>query len=150
MSMTQSIWWTPTDKDVRMVFNFTDKYEAINVTTGAGQVANNTLTTIDEADWKTGDYQMRNDTQNDTRPKEFEIVINGKDSKRKSPSVRCWECIQGKCPVEKIEKGEIESTPRMWSKPESWGGAVPVEGDEIVIEPTWWVELDLAETPKLK
>ncbi len=27
---------------------------------------------------------------------------------------------------------------------------MPAEGDEVVIEPTWWVELDLAETPKLK
>jgi len=27
---------------------------------------------------------------------------------------------------------------------------VPAEGDDVVIEPTWWVELDLAETPKLK
>ena len=62
MSLQQSIWWKETDKDVRMVFNFTDTYEAINVTTGAGQIANNTLTTIDEEDWKTGDYQMRNDT----------------------------------------------------------------------------------------
>lgn len=27
---------------------------------------------------------------------------------------------------------------------------MPVEGDEVEIKPTWWVELDLAETPKLK
>ncbi len=82
MTIAPSIKWVETDKDVRMVFNFTDKYEAINITNPAGQVDNNTLTTIDEAEWKTGDYQMRNDTQNDTRKKEFEIVVNGKDSRR--------------------------------------------------------------------
>ena len=135
---------------MRLVFNFTDTYEAINVTNSAGQVDNNTLTTVAEADWKTGDYQMRNDTNNGTKDKEFEIVVNGKDSSRQRTQVNCYECILGKCPVEKIETGEIEKEPRMWSKKESWGDAVPAEGDDVVIEPTWWVELDLAETPKLK
>jgi len=37
----------------------------------------------------------------------------------------------------------------MWSNKDSWGGTLPVDGDDVVIEPTWWVELDLAETPKL-
>ena len=148
MTMDPSINWAETDKDVRMVFNFTETREAINVTSSSGQVDNNTLTTIDEADWQTGDYQMRNDTNNGTVNKEFEIVFNCKRSKRQN--VRGYECILGKCPVEKIEKAEIDETPRMWSNKDSWGGTLPVDGDEVVIEPSWWVELYLAETPKLK
>jgi hypothetical protein len=132
-----------------MVFNFTETREAINVTTSTnGLFDNNTLTTKAEADWITGDHQMRNDTNNGTKDKEFEIVVNGKTPERLN--VRGYECIEGRCPVEQIETGEIEDTPRAWSNKDSWGGTLPVEGDDVVIEPTWWVELDLAETPKLK
>ena len=62
-----------------MVFNFTEKTEAVNITTNYGgdgsiQIANNTLA----SGTKSGDYQLRNAT--DVR--EFEILFNGKDTSR--------------------------------------------------------------------
>ena len=61
--------------------NFTETREVLNFTTqfGSGDlIANGTLTSIAEADWQTGD----NIVYNDTETREFEFVINGKNTDR--------------------------------------------------------------------
>jgi len=52
---------------------------------------------------------------------------------------------------EYVEEKEIEKTERLWSNVSSWGpgGHIPLEGEEVHIEPGWNMILDLAETPKL-
>lgn len=59
MKIEISEMWEATDKDVNLVFNFTEKREAVNITTNYGgsgsvQIANNTLSTL--SSWKSGDY----------------------------------------------------------------------------------------------
>lgn len=59
MKIEISEMWADTDKDVNLVFNFTEKREAVNITTNYGgsgsvQIANNTLSTL--SSWKSGDY----------------------------------------------------------------------------------------------
>jgi len=81
MKIEISEMWEADDKNVNLVFNFTEKREAINITSnygGSGSVliANNTLTTLSE--YKSGDFMMRNSTT----IKEWEMVINGKDKTR--------------------------------------------------------------------
>lgn len=139
--------WETTDKDIRMVFNFTEKTEAVNITTnygGAGsiQIENNTLAT----GTKSGDYQLRNATE----VREFEILINGKDTTRSKLRVDRHECIHGKCPIEAVEDMNLPDKPSPWSDKASWGGVLPIDGDELEIKNNMWIELDLAETPKLK
>ena len=152
---------------MNLVFNFTNSLEAVNITTAYGSgdlIANDTLSSVDAANLQSGDYSMRNTTlievtdadsgnvtleDDPLNDKNFEVVINGKNSTRSLLSVKTHECILGYCIIEKVSTGEIESSPRMWSDKDSWGGTLPVDGDDVVIDPTWWVELDLAETPKL-
>jgi len=55
------------------------------------------------------------------------------------------------CEPEAVEEGEIALEPSLWSDPDSWpSGAVPVEGEEVVITAVMWIEFDLEETPILK
>ena len=69
--------WVPTDHNMHLVFNFTEKREAVNITSnygGAGGVlvANNTLSTKNEVDWIPGDMQLRNTTiEGEEYKKEF-------------------------------------------------------------------------------
>ena len=130
-----------------MVFNFTEKREAVNITTNYGgsgsiQIENNTLA----AGTKSGDYQLRNAT--DVR--EFEILLNGKDKTREKLLVRPLECISGRCVAEAIEEANLPAKSSPWSDKASWGGTLPVDGDEVEIKSNMWIELDIAETPKLK
>lgn len=59
----------------------------------------------------------------------------------------CWE---GDCFAYDIEEQPLEDTARLWSNPDDWpSGAIPVEGDDVVIESGWNMYLDIAETPLL-
>ena len=53
-----------------------------------------------------------------------------------------------------MESAELPTSPSPWSVAASWGtgdaAVLPKDGDEVVIKPNMWIELDLAETPKLK
>ena len=77
MKIEVSEMWETTDQNVNLVFNFTESREAINITTNYGSgadsvlIENNTLSTLPEADWKSGDFQMRNSTD----IKEFELFM---------------------------------------------------------------------------
>jgi len=147
MKIEMSTRWEENDKNIWMAFNFTEKREAVNITTnygGAGkvQIENNTLA----SGTKSGDYQLRN--QSDW--KEFEILLNGKDKTREKLLVRPLECIQGQCPIEAVADMDLPVSASPWSDAKTWGGKLPVDGDEVEITNKMWVELDLAETPKLK
>jgi len=143
---------------VRLVFNFTEKREAVNITnnyggTGAVLVANNTLGTKAAADFIPGDMQMRNTTiVGEEWKKEFEFVVNGKGvAADKMLRVRPLECILGTCTIAAIDTSvPLETTVRKWSVASSWtSGKVPVAGEHVVINATQNFELDIAETPML-
>jgi len=62
-------------------------------------------------------------------------------------------CPAGKCPVKKIIEatGGYEDRVRYWSVPEDWpSGTVPVEGDDVHIEPTWNMVFDMNPSPIYK
>jgi hypothetical protein len=89
--------------------------------------------------------------RNATAVREFEIKINGKqDEDRNELYVRPLECIAGSCNIAAVEDSDIPATSSPWSNKASWGGTLPVDGDEVEITSKMWIELDLAETPKLK
>jgi hypothetical protein len=85
-------------------------------------------------------------------PLELEFIVNGKGSSqldRRTMQFTGHRCI-GPCNEELDESGDIEANFRFWSDPNSWPtGALPVEGEDVHIEPTWNMVLDLPETPKL-
>jgi len=88
--------------------------------------------------------------RNSTTIKEWEMVINGKDKTRELLLVKPLECILGVCKIDAIEETKIPTKSSPWSDAKTWGGVLPKDGDELVIGPTQWVELDLAKTPRLK
>ena len=89
--------------------------------------------------------------RNVTEMREFEILINGKDKTRNNLLVKALECIHGSCKHEAVdENGEIPLIASPWSDPDTWSGILPADDDEIEIATNMWVELDLAETPRLK
>ena len=147
MRMEVSEIWDTADKDVRLVFNHTEQREAINITTkyGSGvQIENNTLSTL--TSFSSGDYQMRNATE----IREFEILINGKDTERSKLDIKPLECILGACKLDTIEESDLPTSSKPWSDAASWkDGVVPVEGQDVTIDTDMWIELDLAETPRL-
>ena len=50
-----------------------------------------------------------------------------------------------------IPGAEIEEQYRYWSDPTSWSlGRLPVEGEDVIIEGTWNMVLDIPETPLLR
>lgn len=56
----------------------------------------------------------------------------------------------GSCNEALNETVEVEDTTRYWSVPESWpSGQVPVAGEDVHIEPSWNMVLDV-DTPVLK
>jgi len=100
MTMEASVRWEPTDKDVRLVFNFTEKREEVSITPDYGKgtrIANKTLVDVASADWKTGDYVIKNITGANKDPTYFEFVVNGKDKTRQNLRILPWECAGGTC-----------------------------------------------------
>jgi len=149
MKIEVSEMWDTNDKDIRMIWNHTEKREAVNITSHYGGadtilVNNNTLTTL--STWSSGDFQMRNATE----VREFEILINGKDATRNNLLVTPLECILGKCKLDNVDELDLPDKSSPWSDPATWGGTLPAEDDEVEITTKMWVELDLAETPRLK
>lgn len=90
---------------------------------------NETLINKLTSDLVTGDNWVKNDT--DTRT--FEFIVNGKDTSYNTMSIRPLLCIKGFCELEAVEEVELEEGQRLWSDPESWGGTLPVEGDDVEV-----------------
>ena len=83
--------------------------------------------------------------RNATEVREFEILINGKDTERTELLVTPLECILGACAMTTVEESDLPSSSKPWSDPASWkSGAVPVEDEEVIIDSDMWIELDIA------
>ena len=83
------------------------------------------------------------------------IRFDGQNADRNSFTLERVECISvGGCNNKNLPSdGEIEAEYRYWSKPASWAttatatGVLPVEGDDVIIQSTWNMVLDLTDTP---
>jgi hypothetical protein len=141
--------WESTDHKIMINMNFTETREVMNVTTNYGSgdlIANATLTTKAESDWQTGD----NICYNDTETREFEFVINGKNSSKNEIQIDGHQCFFGECALGGIDEFGLESWERDWSDVANWeSGALPVEGDDVEIKSGKNFFLDLEETPIL-
>ena len=141
--------WLPTDKDIVFVMNHTDVRQAINVTTKSGvQIANSTYLT----DKAAGNLTMGDNVLwNETAIREFRMSINGKDitGDRSKLNLLGIACVANCVPAVAIIP--VSDTIQYWSNITSWPlGKLPVEGDEVEIQPGWNMVLDLVETPILK
>ena len=95
--------------------------------------------------WQTGD----NIVYNDTATREFEFVVNGRNSSRNQILITGERCV-GACFADLDNSLVVENGTRFWSDPTSWPTQVlPVEGDDVVINSTWNMVLDLPITPIL-
>ena len=130
--------------------NFTDVREAVNFTTNYGsgdQILNTTYLTTDPSEYALGDNIVYNDT--DTR--EFTFVINNRlEDRGKQLRVEGLKCLTGVCETTVVEEVETEDTKRYWSDATNWPDeTLPVDGDDVIIEPGWDMILDIPETPIL-
>jgi hypothetical protein len=94
--------------------------------------------------------------------KRMNMIINGFTAPgRNAVDLTGWRCVgtdwDGKCDLEEIPDGEVERGFRLWSEKAAWEGQlddrIPIDGDNIVIEPTWNMIYDLpidGPIPKLE
>ena len=126
------------------MLNFTEARARVNITTDADLILNTTLTTKQNNQLQTGD----NVILNDTAIREIHFVVNGRNASRNSlffTGERCVGACFGDIAILNTENGT-----RYWSNTTSWPkGVLPVEGEDVVIDPTWNMILDLAVTPIL-
>jgi len=140
-------------KGVVLHFNHTERTEAFKVTYKdsttklSTEVTKQTAPfTVADTSIKMGDFHLNNVTRH------MMLKFDGQEADRNEFVLTRHECITvGGCSGELPNEGEIETTPRYWSDPNSWtSGALPVEGDEVVIESTWNMILDVNDLPVLK
>ena len=142
MQINLSPHWKTTDKDVYFIHNFTDVRAKIDFLTGGDNIQNETILNTNNAPKQTG----VNIVYNDTATREVHFLINGKNASRRSINLVCYRCI-GSC-IPTVKKVAIENNIRVWSRPESWtSNRVPVEGEDVVVEPGWNMIYDLEESP---
>ena len=73
-------------------------------------------------------------------------MINGKNASRKSINMVAYRCV-GPC-IPAVNNQVIEANVRYWSRPESWKtGRIPLENEDVVVEPGWNMIYDLEESP---
>jgi archaellum component FlaG (FlaF/FlaG flagellin family) len=143
--------WTPEDKDIYLVSNFSDVRVKIDVKVdGSINYLNNTIDS-DSSNWETGMNMIYNDTFNNTKTMYAEVVINAKN--KSTYARRTIELVGHRCDgpcLEPLSEDDVvtDTTPRMWSFPTSWpSGIVPVSGDDVKILQGMNMILDIAETP---
>lgn len=142
MQFDLSSRWTTADKGLYFVHNFTDVRAKVDFITGGDTIANETLTQKANSLWETGD----NIVYNDTETREMHFVINGKNQTRKTLRVVGHRCIGACLPV--IDASGIETAYRRWSNPASWpNNQIPLEGADVVIQPSWNMLYDIEESP---
>jgi hypothetical protein len=132
--------------------NTTERNEAWNFTytdsSGAGHIVapQQTWLSMDSATNAMGDVYFNNVTRH------IQVKFDGQDSDKIRFEIKRDECISwGNCNPDTTEDAEIETTERLWSDPASWtSGSLPVEGDEVLIEPTWNMVYDLEDSPVFK
>ena len=84
--------WTPTDKDIYIIHNFTDVRAKIDFLTGGDNIKNETLLSQDASVRQFG----ANIVYNDTETREIHYIINGKNKTRNSLVMQGYRCI-GSC-----------------------------------------------------
>jgi hypothetical protein len=84
--------WSPSDKGINLVMNFTDIRAKVEVITGGDYIENTTLTTKSSNQLQTGD----NIIYNDTETRQIHLHINGKNKTRTSVRMIGYRCI-GSC-----------------------------------------------------
>jgi len=83
--------------------------------------------------------------------REFHFVVNGKESLNRTTLYMTGHRCVVNCEPVALEEAEISEIPVPWSEPSSWpSGNVPVEGDEVEIEPSMNILYDIDESPLLK
>ena len=80
----------------------------------------------------------------------IQFVVNGKNPDKNEILFEGLRCISGSCTLDAVEEVELEEGQRLWSDVENWGGELPKEGDDVVIQSGWNMLLDLEETPVYK
>ena len=94
--------------------------------------------------WTTG----ANWLQNATDIREFQFVVNSKDLNINKIRLQGLQCISGACPQDAVRPVPLGDA-KYWSAVDTWpSGMLPVEGEDVHIEPGMNVILDI-ETPKL-
>ena len=133
------------DEYVKLMTNHTDVRVHFNMTYKGNTVENGTYN-LHQLKWESG----ANVAYNDTETREFQFILMGKDLKnREIMRLQAYRCIIDCTENEVIEEEEISDEQIYWSDPESWpSGELPVEGDEVEIESSWNMVLDI-DTPIL-
>lgn len=78
--------------------NFTETREAINFTSSGKQLHNTTLWEKMTTELESGD----NIVFNDTETREFEFVLNGRNSAKSNIRMQGLRCISGFCPLDEV------------------------------------------------
>jgi len=98
-----------------------------------------------KAGWTTGD----NFLQNATEIREFEFVVNGRDTSIDRLELEGLQCITGVCPQATVVIVPIAGDALYWSNTTTWdSGVLPVAGEDVHIKPGVHIILDI-ETPIL-
>lgn len=149
-------WDDPEDKDIEFELPFYDVREAITVDGNDGErIDNNTIAGSNPV---FGANLVANDTESELG-KRMNLIVNGETPTRTRVDLTGWRCIgtdwDGKCGNEDVQEGEVEDEERLWSKISSWpnlDGRIPIDGDDIVIEPSWNMiyDLEAGQAVKLK
>ena len=140
------------DRGILTHFNHTERREAFNLTyTHSNGTANTLMPTQTShlalnSSSKMGDVYFNNVTRH------IQIKFDGQRNDTQSFHIKADECISwGNCNPDTTEDAEIEKEYRRWSDTSSWtSGALPVEGEEVLIEPTWNMLYDLDDSPVFK
>ena len=132
--------------------NHTERREALNFSYTDSSLGANTISAAQStyvslnSSSKMGDVYFNNVTRH------IQIKMDGQNNDKLRFELLGDECISwGNCNPDLTEDAVIETNYRRWSDPASWtSGSLPVTGDEVLIEPTWNMLYDLADSPVFK
>jgi hypothetical protein len=151
MRITLSDRWEETDKNLYLVHNFTDVRALMDVKIGQQWFFNNSLPPaqdINDNTMLTGQNMLYPQKDFHTT-EEFHMVINGKNltgyPENNDIRLEGHRC-DGPC-LEDLEDAPTEEFKRRWSNPNDWpSGAVPLDGEDVEIEPGWDMIYDLDDS----
>lgn len=138
--------WEQTDAPITLVHNFTDIRAQFNIQVdGERKYQNNTLASMPFA----GQNVMHNFTTPRTqRNVTFLVAADGVQKyNRRSIKVTGIRCI-GPC-LPPAPAQVISQTATYWSDASYWGGTLPQEGDDVVIDGKTNLVFDLEQSPRL-
>lgn len=146
-------------RGVVLHLNHTNRLEAFNFTYDDSETKKQILVQPQTqhlsltSESKMGDVYFNNVTRH------IEIKFDGQNEDSNRFKLEEDKCISwADCnPPDEKEDEEIETEPRYWSNPNHWNterlknnSTVPVEGDEVFIDPSWNMIYDLEDSPVFK